>query len=71
MTLEERLQKRLQSWRSEARNHREAMAEGPAKDEEWWMHKLEAETFERCAGDLAADLSARSTPSPSPLPGGV
>jgi hypothetical protein len=29
---------------------------------EWWLHKSEAECFERCVSELAADLGARSEP---------
>jgi hypothetical protein len=29
--------------------------------DEWFLHKTEAEVFERCVAELAIDLSARST----------
>lgn len=63
MTLEERLLKRLQNWRAAAKQHREAMDELDGRNEEWWMHKVEAEVFERVVSELAVDLSARSTAS--------
>ena len=63
MTLEERLLKRVQLWRAAAKQHRECMDELSERDDEWWMHKVEAEAFERCTSELAADLSAISTPS--------
>jgi hypothetical protein len=30
--------------------------------DEWWLHKSEAECFERCVSELAADLAARNEP---------
>lgn len=31
--------------------------------DEWWLHKSEAECFERVISEVAADLGARSEPS--------
>ena len=62
MTLEERLLRRLQSWRVAAKQHRESMDELDEEIDknEWLLHKSEAECFERCGSELAADLSARN-----------
>lgn len=74
MTLEERLQKRLQLWRSAAREHQMCMeeldpeSEDPKERAEWFDHKLEAEVFERCITEVIADLSARSSPPKTRLP---
>lgn len=65
LTLEERLQKRLRLWRIAAKQHRQCMDELQDKDEEWTMHRLEAEVFERCITELIVDLSARSAPTPA------
>lgn len=62
MTLEERLLRRLQNWRAAARQHRSCMDELEEQSEEWWMHKLEAEVFERVVSEVAVDLSARNEP---------
>jgi hypothetical protein len=34
------------------------------ENDEWLLHKVEAENFERCVSELAADLSARNIPRP-------
>lgn len=65
MTLEERLQRRLQLWRAAAKQHRDCMDELNEQDEEWTMHRLEAEVFERVVAELCVDLSARSTATPT------
>lgn len=62
MTLEERLLRRLRNWRAGAKQHREAMDELNEDSEEYWLHKVEAEVFERVTSELAADLSARNDP---------
>lgn len=63
MTLEERLVKRLRNWQAAAKLHREAMDELDEEIDktEWLLHKSEAEVFERCGSELAADLSARTS----------
>lgn len=64
MTLEQRLVRRLRNWRDAARQHRDAMDDydelSPDRSEqnEWLMHKVEAEAFERCMSEVVADLSA-------------
>lgn len=63
MTLEERLLRRLKNWRAAAKLHREAMDELFEHDDEWWMHKVEAEAFERCVSELTADLAASAPPA--------
>ena len=68
MTLEERLQKRLRLWRAAAKQHRDCMDELDEHDEEWTMHRLEAEVFERVVSELAGDLSARNDPPKTRLP---
>lgn len=66
LTLEERLQKRLQLWRSAARMHRQCQEElNDIENIEWTMHRLEAEVFERCITELIVDLSARSASTPA------
>lgn len=65
LTLEERLQKRLRLWREAAKQHRQCMDELEEQDEEWMMHRLEAEVFERCITELIVDLSARSATAPA------
>ena len=67
MTLEQRLLKRSQLWRIAARQHRECMDGFTDREEDWWIHKVEAEVFERCVSELATDLSARSAPPSPPL----
>lgn len=64
MTLEDRLVRRLQNWRAAAKQHRQCMDELDEEVDraEWWLHKSEAECFERCVSELAADLGARSEP---------
>lgn len=64
MTLEERLVRRLRNWQAAAKQHREAMDELDEETDacEWQLHKSEAEAFERCASELAADISARNDP---------
>ena len=71
MTLEERLQRRLRNWRDAARQHRQCMDELSDESGEYWMHKVEAEVFERVISEVIADLSARSTPSAPRLSRGV
>jgi hypothetical protein len=82
MTLEERLQKRLQEWRKMAQTFRAAERECDereidarqdedekrAKEEqsEAELNKAWAEALERCAGNLAADLAARNSPRSPP-----
>lgn len=67
LTLEERLQRRLQLWRSAARMHRQCQEEiDDESNVEWTMHRIEAEVFERCITELIVDLSARSAPSTTP-----
>ena len=61
MTLEERLLKRLTLWRQGAKLHRECMDELEEQEREWLLHKFEAEAFERCAAELASDLTAQAT----------
>lgn len=63
MTLEERLLRRLKNWRAAAKQHREAMDELNEESDEYWMHKVEAEVFERVVSELVADLGARNEPS--------
>jgi hypothetical protein len=69
MTLEERLMRRLRSWQELGARHRMDAEEcrqrenlHPDDREEALLHELEAGVFERCAGELAADLSARNDP---------
>lgn len=64
LTLEERLQKRLRLWREAAKQHRQCMDELNDDSDEYWMHKVEAEVFERVVAEVIADLSARSRVSP-------
>jgi hypothetical protein len=66
MTLEERLLKRLALWREAAKIHRAAMDEldEDVDRDEWLLHKVEAENFERCVSELAIDISARNVPRP-------
>lgn len=33
------------------------------QQEEWWMHKLEAEVFERCITEIVSDLAASRAPA--------
>lgn len=65
MTLEDRLLRRLRNWQAAARQHRQAMDELDEEIDknEWWMHKVEAEVFERCISELAVDLSAPREPA--------
>lgn len=60
MTLEERLLRRLRNWQAAAKQHRSCMDELDEEVDrsEWQLHKTEAEVFERCGSELAADLSA-------------
>lgn len=71
MTLEERLLRRLQSWRAAAKQHRSCMDEldEEVDPREWQLHKTEAEVFERVVSELAADLSAISDPPHKPRRG--
>lgn len=64
MTLEERLVRRLRNWQAAAKQHREAMDEldEEVDSHEWRLHKSEAECFERCVSEIAADLAARNDP---------
>ena len=57
-SLEERLIKRLRSWRAAARQHRECLDELNDDSDEYWMHKVEAEVFERVMSEIATDLMA-------------
>lgn len=61
MTLEERLHKRLWLWRKAALQHRECMEELTENEEEWYLHRAEAEVFERCADELIEDLAKRKS----------
>jgi hypothetical protein len=62
MTLEERLARRLRNWQAAAKLHRQELDEldEEVDNHEWLLHKIEAEVFERCASELAADLAARN-----------
>jgi hypothetical protein len=62
MTLEERLARRLRNWQAAAKLHRQAMDEldEEVDNHEWFLHKSEAEVFERVSSELAADLAARN-----------
>ena len=62
MTLEERLQRRLKNWRAAAKLHRDCMDELDESVDEWTMHRLEAEVFERVITEVVTDLSARNEP---------
>jgi len=83
MTLEQRLQRRLQEWRKMAQTYREAEREcdereitarqdedeKAAKESAWEaeLNKAWAEALERCVENLAADLAARNSPTASTL----
>ena len=68
MTLEKRLQLRLQSWLADARRRRLAQSEGTpgeSGDDEWWLNQSALESLEKCINELAADLAARNDAEPN------
>lgn len=68
MTLEKRLQKRLQRWLQEARKRRLVQSGGAEgeHDQEWWLNQSALEMLEKCVNELTADLCAVSDPEPKP-----
>lgn len=65
MTLEKRLQKRLQRWLQEARKRRLTQSEGTEPhDDEWWLNQSALEMLEKLINELTADLCAVSEPEP-------
>lgn len=66
-TLESRLAKRLRDWQQTARRLRHVQEELHPDDEEQSLISIELGRLERCIEELAADLMARSAPSPAPV----
>ena len=58
MTLEERLAKRVRNWRVAERDHRNAMIELDDESDEYWLHKVEADLFERVIAEVLSDVTA-------------
>ena len=56
--LEKRLERRVRDWRKLAASYRLAQHDCEPSEEEWHLNKENAETLERCASELASDLSA-------------
>ena len=56
--LENRLERRVRDWRKQAAAYRLAQLDCEPSAEEWHLNKENAETLERCASELASDLSA-------------
>ena len=71
--LENRLERRVRDWRKQAAAYRLAQLDCEPSAEEWCLNKENADTLERCASELASDLSAgrvfrRSQFAPVELP---
>ena len=71
--LEKRLERRVRDWRRLAASYRLAQQDCEPSEEEWHLNKENADTLERCASELASDLSAgrvfrRSQFAPVELP---
>jgi len=56
--LEKRLEKRVREWRKQAEAYRLAQHDCEPSEEEWHLNRENADTLERCASELASDLSA-------------
>ena len=56
--LEKRLEKRVREWRKQAAAYRLAQQDCEPSEDEWHLNKENADTLERCASELASDLSA-------------
>ena len=56
--LEKRLEKRVREWRKQAAAYRAAQLDCEPSEQEWDLNKENADTLERCASELASDLSA-------------
>jgi hypothetical protein len=56
--LEKRLERRVRDWRRLAEAYRLAQLDCEPSEQEWWLNKENVETLERCASELASDLSA-------------
>jgi len=56
--LENRLERRVRDWRKQAEAYRAAQLDCEPSEEEWHLNKENADTLERCASELASDLSA-------------
>jgi hypothetical protein len=56
--LEKRLEKRVREWRKQAGAYRLAQQDCEPSEEEWHLNRENADTLERCASELASDLSA-------------
>ena len=77
--LENRLERRVRDWRKQAAAYRLAQHDCEPSEDEWHLNKENADTLERCASELASDLSAgrvfrRSQYAPielPPAPGGA
>jgi hypothetical protein len=71
--LEKRLERRVRDWRKQSAAYRLAQHDCEPSEEEWELNKGSAEMLERCASELASDLSAgrvfrRSQYAPVELP---
>ena len=67
MTLEKRLNARLQQWRADLERRRYEWDRYENRSEEWWLSKMEVEMLERCVTELASDLMARNVPTDAEL----
>ena len=56
--LENRLERRVRDWRKQSAAYRLAQHDCEPSEEEWRLNKENADTLERCASELASDLSA-------------
>jgi len=56
--LENRLERRVRDWRKQAAAYRLAQHDCEPSEDEWHLNKENADTLERCASELASDLSA-------------
>ena len=56
--LERRLERRVAGWRKLAATYRLAQRDCEPSEQEWQLNKENADMLERCASELASDLSA-------------
>ena len=56
--LENRLERRVRDWRKQAAAYRLAQHDCEPSEDEWHLNKENADRLERCASELASDLSA-------------
>ena len=56
--LEKRLERRVSEWRRQAAAYRLAQQDCEPSEQEWQLNKENADMLERCASELASDLSA-------------